>query len=90
MNLHSLRQPNAPLQDLVIFFGKDIIIDELFEMCFDNMADWALDLSLKLDIYPKTDAYKVARIAASIILNSGSYSSASREAAKKFLAADIK
>lgn len=67
MDLHALRQPTAPLEDLVREHGRDAVVEEIDEMIHHDMADWALTHALALGHEP------LIRSAATIVNNGGSY-----------------
>lgn len=79
-SLHALRQPNAPVEELAKQFGHKLVKDELFEMCYEDMADWALESAIRIG------AHDIARTAAIIVWNSGSYSNDSKNSAAAYLA----
>lgn len=79
MNLHDLRQPGAPVEELVRRFGRQAVVNELGEMCYEDLAGLALEAAVKID------ADDVALEAAEIVLNSGSYSEAARAQARTVL-----
>lgn len=82
MSLHRLRQRNAPVQELIKEHGLEAVLDELDEMTTHDMANLALECAIQ--ITDSAAARRIASYAASVVLNSGSYSQESRETARKF------
>ena len=79
MDLHRLRQSGAPVAALVDINGHDAVAEELFDMCFDDIADLALAAAVQIG------ETRVARTAANIVLNTGSYLQQARDQARAFL-----
>ena len=79
MDLHQLRQPNAPVEALVTKHGRENVIAELDVMCYEDLAHLALEAAVKIG------AKETAHTAATIVLNSGSYPDDSRALARKTL-----
>ncbi|MFC1702931.1 hypothetical protein ACFLZO_00500 [Patescibacteria group bacterium] len=79
MSLDRLRQPEAPIADLVETHGYEAVTDELDDMCFHDLADLALTAAIKIG------NETIARTAARIIVNSGSYSQQVRDTAMALL-----
>lgn len=78
MSLHALRLPNPPVQALVLKHGRQAVLDELEEMCYEDMADAAMSAALTID------ESRVARIAANVVLQ-GTYPEQAQTQAKTFL-----
>lgn len=81
-SLERLRYPNPPLEELIQEHGEEAVLDELHEMAYHDMADWALEAALKTG---SRRGEVVARSAAQIVVNSGSYGEAARAQARRVL-----
>jgi hypothetical protein len=78
LTLHDLRKPNAPAKQIVAQFGLEAVRGELEEMCYSDMANWAMESSEALEM---TD---IAAEAAWIVQNGG-YSQPDKERARRIL-----
>lgn len=55
-DLHALRQPTAPIEELVREHGRDAVIDEIGEMIYHDMAEWALTHAIAMGDEPSSAA----------------------------------
>lgn len=79
MDLHLLRQPNAPVKKLVGTHGLKTIMEELWEMAQHDLADLAFEAAMQIE------AKDVATYAAQVVRSSGSYAPKAKERAHAFL-----
>lgn len=79
LGVHALRQPTAPIEELVREHGRAAVVDEIDEMIHHDMAEWALTHAIALRHEP------LIRSAATVVNNSGSYSAEAKALARQKL-----
>jgi hypothetical protein len=73
-----LRQPHPPVQALVVKYGRQAVLEELEEMCYEDMADVAMAAAAAIE------EGRIARLAAEIVLN-GTYPEHAQSQAREIL-----